>query len=250
MNKLSIETLKALFDYLDSDPSLVIWIRNIDYQRQLYISPSYESIWGQKSEQLYDNPSSWNNFLYTDDRPGMLSNINNRKIQTQNLETHNLFRILDTNGKVKFIKDQFFMLVSEQKEPMGFGGISKMIPEAQWEFELHKKIHPEHFQAENQLKSHVFNILKNELRCSTTSPHAEAPIATTRQPITLKCEDALVDLTEREVECLSHLLKGKSAKLTASLMNISVRTVEFHLNNIKLKAKCRTKLELLSKISY
>jgi DNA-binding CsgD family transcriptional regulator len=43
-------------------------------------------------------------------------------------------------------------------------------------------------------------------------------------------------------------MQGKSAKQTGAILNISQRTVEFHLDNIKQKAQCRTKLELLGQV--
>jgi DNA-binding CsgD family transcriptional regulator len=59
-----------------------------------------------------------------------------------------------------------------------------------------------------------------------------------------------VDLTPKEMECLIHMRTGRSAKQTAALMNLSQRTVEFHLDNIKEKANCRTKIELLAKTRH
>lgn len=56
--------------------------------------------------------------------------------------------------------------------------------------------------------------------------------------------DAL--LTPREAECLYFLLKGKSAKETAELMTISSRTVEQHLDSLKDKFNCNTKLQLIA----
>ncbi len=57
-----------------------------------------------------------------------------------------------------------------------------------------------------------------------------------------------IELTAREQECLTYLIAGKSAKQTGAILNISQRTVEFHLDNVKVKVGCRTKLELLGKV--
>ncbi|MBP6985443.1 MAG: helix-turn-helix transcriptional regulator [Alphaproteobacteria bacterium] len=51
-------------------------------------------------------------------------------------------------------------------------------------------------------------------------------------------------LTMREIECLSYLTTGKSAKEIARLINISPRTVETHISNIRLKTRCQTKTEM------
>jgi DNA-binding CsgD family transcriptional regulator len=57
-------------------------------------------------------------------------------------------------------------------------------------------------------------------------------------------------LTKREQECLQHLMSGKSAKISGDEMGISSRTVEFHINNIKAKIGCRTKLEVLNILNH
>ncbi len=51
-----------------------------------------------------------------------------------------------------------------------------------------------------------------------------------------------VHVTQREREVIQLLTKGYSAKQTAGLLEISVRTVEAYLSNIRRKVGCRTKL--------
>lgn len=53
-------------------------------------------------------------------------------------------------------------------------------------------------------------------------------------------------LTRREIECLSFITEGYSAKRIAQQLNISPRTVEKHIDAIKEKINCRTQYELLS----
>jgi len=56
----------------------------------------------------------------------------------------------------------------------------------------------------------------------------------------------IIQLTNKESECLFFLMRGKSAKETAIILNISPRTVEKHIESIKYKFNCRTKLELIA----
>ncbi len=53
-------------------------------------------------------------------------------------------------------------------------------------------------------------------------------------------------LSERERECLHYLFMGKSAKDTALIMNLSPRTIESYLENMKNKMGCYTKGDLFS----
>jgi len=55
--------------------------------------------------------------------------------------------------------------------------------------------------------------------------------------------------TPREQECLTYLIQGKSAKQTAYLMNISSRSVESYLHNLKTKTGCHKGVELVSKFN-
>lgn len=55
------------------------------------------------------------------------------------------------------------------------------------------------------------------------------------------------NLSEREVTCLFYLIRGKTAKEMAPLLCISKRTVEKHIDNIKVKLNCSSKSEVITK---
>ncbi len=57
-----------------------------------------------------------------------------------------------------------------------------------------------------------------------------------------------IKLTQREITCVIHLLQNRTAQETAELMNLSRRTVESYLDNIKVKMDCDTKADLLAKL--
>lgn len=55
-------------------------------------------------------------------------------------------------------------------------------------------------------------------------------------------------LTPREIEVLYHLIRGKSLKKIGDLLEISPRTSEQHLENIKLKLNLDSKEDIIEKI--
>lgn len=57
-----------------------------------------------------------------------------------------------------------------------------------------------------------------------------------------------VKISQRELDCIVYLLDNKTAAETAILMNVSRRTVEQYLENIKIKLDCSTKSELYTKL--
>jgi DNA-binding CsgD family transcriptional regulator len=59
-----------------------------------------------------------------------------------------------------------------------------------------------------------------------------------------------VQFSKREKEVLKLVLQGKSNKQIAMSLNISVRTVEFHLKNIYAKFQVSSRIELLLKLGH
>lgn len=55
-------------------------------------------------------------------------------------------------------------------------------------------------------------------------------------------------LTQREADCMLQMLRGKSIEGIAKAIELSPRTVEFYVKNIKKKLACRTKFELIDMI--
>jgi DNA-binding CsgD family transcriptional regulator len=55
------------------------------------------------------------------------------------------------------------------------------------------------------------------------------------------------NLTERQLECLLHLVKGKSIKQIAKQLTLSPRTVEHYIETVKFKMKCESRAELIEK---
>ena len=59
-----------------------------------------------------------------------------------------------------------------------------------------------------------------------------------------------VQLSKREKEVLKLVLQGKSNKQIALSLDITVRTVEFHLKNVYAKFQVSSRIELLLKLGH
>lgn len=250
MDKVSIQSLNALFDHFNHITESVLWIRSLDFQRQLYLSHNFENIWGAKTEHVYENPSRWNEFLLEEDKRYVRERFANRINDPEKIDQDILaYRMKDLQGNIHFMRGSGFLLTDQNNVHVAFGGITQEINDTQWHIERKKQDNTLNTNdPQMQLKKYLFEILKNELRINSVnsnavinhnnSPHNLCVVINCGRPVTL---------TAREKECLYYLVSGKSAKQTAALLNVSPRTVEFHLENIKQKAGCRTKLELLGK---
>lgn len=52
-------------------------------------------------------------------------------------------------------------------------------------------------------------------------------------------------LTQKEMTCLHWMLLGKTAEETAMIENNALKTVQYHLENIKLKLKCQKQTQII-----
>ena len=70
-----------------------------------------------------------------------------------------------------------------------------------------------------------------------------------RDRMVLDGEFSGIYLTPREVDCLNALASGRTVKIVARELELSHRTVEFYLKNLKIKFGCATKGELLALVA-
>ena len=54
--------------------------------------------------------------------------------------------------------------------------------------------------------------------------------------------------TRREAECLFYLLRGLTIASTAKMLDLSPRTVEFYVKNMKVKLGVKSKVELIDEL--
>ena len=56
-------------------------------------------------------------------------------------------------------------------------------------------------------------------------------------------------LSLREEQCVRYLLEGMSNKQIAWQLQLSTRTIEFYLDNVKSKLSCKNKTQLIVKLA-
>lgn len=58
------------------------------------------------------------------------------------------------------------------------------------------------------------------------------------------------NLTHREIDCARYLIDGLSAKMIGKRLGLSHRTIETHINNIKIKTKSINKYDAMMKLCF
>src|SRR6478609_405359 len=63
-----LEEATRFFHFFSQRIETVFWVRDTRCNKQIYISPAYEKIWGRSCESLYENPDSWIETLIAEDQ--------------------------------------------------------------------------------------------------------------------------------------------------------------------------------------
>lgn len=256
MKKIDINALDAFFSYLNK-PTTVFWLRDKTYKKQIYISPSFEQVWEIPCASLYEDAESSlikstlieddasQNWIKLDEIKEEIgaSQTDKSVLPQQNAEL--LLKIKTPQGKQRFIQDTHFLLVDQNGNHLGFCGIAEELTHDEWHAKYYAQKSALITPGDNLFKKHLFDLLKKEAGISSkidTALNNLIPLYAFKQ------RNREMVFTQRESECIHYLRQGKSAKQTAALLHISARTVEFHLNNARIKAQCRSKLELLTKV--
>lgn len=131
--KLTEEMVKeseGRFRQLAENIDRVFWLTPPDKNEMLYVSPSYEKVWGRTCASLYENPRSFLDPIHPQDQRYII-HAQKKQIEGTYNET---YRIILPDGSVRWIKDRAFPVRNEHGEIYRIAGIAEDITE-QKEFE-------------------------------------------------------------------------------------------------------------------
>ncbi len=116
----ALQQSQEIFRQFAENIQRVFWMKDME-GNLLYVSPSYEDIWGQSVQFLYQNPRSWIEAVYPEDR-AQLASLKSRPSSWLQQEVE--YRITQPNGKVRWICDRAFPVYNLQGEVYRIAGIA------------------------------------------------------------------------------------------------------------------------------
>src|SRR5258707_1358714 len=107
----------------------VIWFTALEPERVLYVSPSFERIWGFPVGKLYKNPRLWTETIHPEDRERVATTFA-RWIAGENVSYHDLeYRIVQPGGAIRWIHERGVLSLNAERKPALASGISTDITE-------------------------------------------------------------------------------------------------------------------------
>ncbi len=233
-----------LISSIEERPMQYFWLRTIDFSQQLYISDSFKHFWNRPIEELYASPTAFRDALVKDDE-NIVKSYHGRA-NSPHRETSNdtiLSRLSTPLGEIHHLRDACFPLYDSYGHLLGMAGVGKVITASEWEYDIQgqvKEPHPVSSILQKLQEKHI------QLQPTISADQITIPCKKSGNKYFVQTSLGEIALTKRELECAQFLLAGKTAKETAKYLNISPRTVEEYLENIRFKFNCRNKLEIVN----
>jgi PAS domain S-box-containing protein len=103
----------------------VFWMRDLDSNQILYVSPAYEQIWGYSCTSLYADASHWLNSIHPDDRDRVQQTFFANPFRGCDLE----YRIIRADGLVRWIRDRALPIQNSNGQNYRMTGLAEDITE-------------------------------------------------------------------------------------------------------------------------
>lgn len=103
----------------------VFFLMSAQTDEILYISPTYEKVWGRTCQSLYDNPQSWLSAIHPEDSLRAIATIETQFRTGDEFEEE--YRIVRPDDSVRWIWVRAFPIRDEQGEVSRFVGIAEDI---------------------------------------------------------------------------------------------------------------------------
>lgn len=124
------ELVLGIINQIDN---IVFWQANHNFTKQIYLSKSFEKIWGRKCEWMLSNMSNWYLSIYDNDIINVTTNTRIRLLQKSDFNLV-MYRILLPGNKINYIRDICYKAPNNT-----FIGFSEQLSASTWEnFNQHK----------------------------------------------------------------------------------------------------------------
>ncbi|WP_088889900.1 PAS domain S-box protein [Leptolyngbya ohadii] len=113
--EIALQESEARFQEIAQTISQIFFVLDLTTDQYLYISPSYEKLWGYSSESLYRNPKSWLDRIHPDDVEYVMSEFNQIPDDNRNLQE---YRLIAADGTIHWMRAESWIVRNEDGNPI------------------------------------------------------------------------------------------------------------------------------------
>ena len=125
-NERKLQASEERFRQVTESIQEVFWMTDTSKKQMIYISPSYEEIWGRSCASLYQSPLNWLEAVHPDDR----DRITKAAITTQTAGSYDEeYRVVRPDGSLRWIRDRAFPVFDKNGQLYRLAGIAEDVTE-------------------------------------------------------------------------------------------------------------------------
>ncbi len=102
----------------------VFWITQLDPERVIYVSPSFQQIWGRTPQELYDDARVWVACIHPDDRHKVEAEFNRWLTGTDRTCRKLEYRIVQPSGELRWVTDHGVVTYDSSGKAVRVSGVS------------------------------------------------------------------------------------------------------------------------------
>jgi PAS domain S-box-containing protein len=205
-----LERSTQYFQLFAEKMKAVFWVREYATNKQLYLSPGYEGVWGRSRELLYSDPDSWFETIHPEDRDKLLDLVRLRELcekQDSTIYHETRYRIIMPDKSIRHIKDTCFPIKDEYGNFVVFAGVAENVTK-EVEYEQALREEKERAEAANKAKSDFLAMISHELRTPLNAILGMSQIIKTKNVSEeiRSCVDAIADAGSNLLSLVSDVL--------------------------------------------
>jgi PAS domain S-box-containing protein len=207
----SLRVSEEQFRQLAENIQEVFWLISPKAETMLYISPTYERIWGRSCESLYQQPASWIESIYPDDRERVIAAFKNRR--AGEMDFNQEYRIVRSDGSIRWIWAREFPIKNEFGEVYRLAGIAediterKQVEEEREQLLAREKAARTAAEIANRTKDEFLSILSHEIRTPLNAILGWTQMLRSRWNINPETTVRALEIIERNARGQTHLIE-------------------------------------------
>lgn len=234
---ITTDSFRALFSELSSIPGAVTWARRVCDNQFIHIGDEIKSVFDLDAESIF---SSFERFYQVvpleQDRVIVKRHVS--KFGKLDVPLQAYYRVNGSGSKFRFIKDTAFAVKDQAGQIVIVAGVARTLTERQWHAEQ-TSTQKVNCDFDKLMQPFSQPLVKRRLSCI-------APLSFTVAKVMVDIHGRKVQLTRRELQSTLFAMQSYTAKDTAKLMGISNRTVDNHLDSVKVKTGACSKIDLIN----